>query len=262
MLSRSTRLLLSAVQLVPFRQQLPLRAASRGARCSRVVMAGESTVSLFYERPLRAFLSNPRRKEQVELPADQPFDALRDAVHERLDARFPLELKHGRRVMGSDEDLRHVLELTKAKDVEVMIRVAAATDAELPPPPPPPPSLAPLSGPQQMLSFFKFSPLSADERSAVQAQLKQMLMRLGARGTVYLAPEVCPLGQPRPNPPRGLPTRELPHVAGLTAQLCSPSPNPNLNPNLNSNQANSAASSGSYSPPPPPMCRAAKPRPA
>ena len=85
MLSRSTRLLLSAVQLVPFRQQLPLRAASRGARCSRVVMAGESTVSLFYERPLRAFLSNgARRKEQVELPADQPFDALQDAVHETI----------------------------------------------------------------------------------------------------------------------------------------------------------------------------------
>ena len=199
MLSRSTRLLLSAVQLVPFRQQLPLRAASRGARCSRVVMAGESTVSLFYERPLRAFLSNgARRKEQVELPADQPFDALRDAVHERLDARFPLELKHGRRVMGSDEDLRFVLELTKSKDVEIMIRVAAAPDAELPPPPPPPPSLAPVTGPQQMLSFFKFSPLSPDERPVLQAQLRQMLTRLGARGTVYLAPEVRPLRQPAP----------------------------------------------------------------
>merc|ERR1719469_580659 len=151
--SRSARLLLSAVQLVPFRQPV-----ARGARCSRVVMAGESTVSLFFERPLRAFLSDgARRKEQVALPADQPFGALRDAVHERLDARFPLELKHGRRVMASDEDLHFVLELTKSKDVEVMIRVAAAPDAELPPPPPPP-SLAPVSGPQQMLSFFQFPP--------------------------------------------------------------------------------------------------------
>lgn len=162
-------------------------------------MAGESTVSLFYERPLRVFLSNgARRKEQVELPADQPFDALRDAVHERLDARFPLELKHGRRVMGSDEDLRFVLELTKSKDVDIMIRVAAAPDAELPPTPPLPPSLAPVSGPQQMLSFFKFSPLSPDERPVLQAQLRQMLTRLGARGTVYLAPE------------------------GMNAQLCVP----------------------------------------
>ena len=214
MLSRC-RLLLSAVQLVPFRQQLPLRVASRGARCSRVVMAGESTVSLFYERPLRAFLSNSaRRKEQVELPADQPFDALQDAVHERLDARFPLELRHGRRVMGSDEDLRFVLELTKSKDVEIMIRVAAAPDAELPPPPPPPPSLAPVSGPQQMLSFFKFSPLSPDERPVLQAQLMQILTRLGARGTVYLAPEVRSLRPPAPNPRPVVPTREPPHVTG------------------------------------------------
>ena len=234
MLSRSTRLLLSAVQLVPFRQQLPLRAASRGARCSRVVMAGESTVSLFYERPLRVFLSNgARRKEQVELPADQPFDALRDAVHERLDARFPLELKHGRRVMGSDEDLRFVLELTKSKDVDIMIRVAAAPDAELPPTPPLPPSLAPVSGPQQMLSFFKFSPLSPDERPVLQAQLRQMLTRLGARGTVYLAPEAHPLRQPAPTRDAFSRRASRPMWQGLNAQLCSPNPNPNPNKGLN-----------------------------
>ena len=234
MLSRSTRLLLSAVQLVPFRQQLPLRAASRGARCSRVVMAGESTVSLFYERPLRVFLSNgARRKEQVELPADQPFDALRDAVHERLDARFPLELKHGRRVMGSDEDLRFVLELTKSKDVDIMIRVAAAPDAELPPTPPLPPSLAPVSGPQQMLSFFKFSPLSPDERPVLQAQLRQMLTRLGARGTVYLAPEAHPLRQPAPTRDAFSRRASRPMWQGLNAQLCSPNPNPNPNQGLN-----------------------------
>ena len=197
-------------------------------------MAGESTVSLFYERPLRVFLSNgARRKEQVELPADQPFDALRDAVHERLDARFPLELKHGRRVMGSDEDLRFVLELTKSKDVDIMIRVAAAPDAELPPTPPLPPSLAPVSGPQQMLSFFKFSPLSPDERPVLQAQLRQMLTRLGARGTVYLAPEAHPLRQPAPTRDAFSRRASRPMWQGLNAQLCSPNPNPNPNKGLN-----------------------------
>ena len=66
---------------------------------ARAVMtaSGDTEVSLFYERPLRDFLSGgSRRKERLSLPSDQPFETLRHAVYKRLDADVPLELKHAK----------------------------------------------------------------------------------------------------------------------------------------------------------------------
>lgn len=209
--SRSARLLLSAAQLVRPLLVPPSSVVPRGMMmrwsAARAVMtaSGDTEVSLFYERPLRDFLSGgSRRKERLSLPSDQPFETLRQAVYKRLDADVPLELKHGKRVMSSDDDLRAVLTLTQSRDVEVMIRVAAAPGAELPPPPPPPPSLPPVSGPMQMLSFFQFRAFPPHELSPLQARLEETLRQLNARGTVYLAPEVsrARLG-PAPTMPPG-----------------------------------------------------------
>ena len=47
----------------------------------------------------------------------------------------------------------------------------------------------PVPGPQQMLSFFRFSAVPARELPLLRFRLSALLGRLRARGTVYLAPE-------------------------------------------------------------------------
>ena len=89
--TRSARLLLSAAQLVRPLLVPPSSLVPRGMMMrwsvARAVMtaSGDTEVSLFYERPLRDFLSGgSRSKERLSLPSDQPFPPWRHQSFNRL----------------------------------------------------------------------------------------------------------------------------------------------------------------------------------
>ena len=198
--------LLPSLLLLPFRPLLPTRhAVPRDHRLPWVVMgtgggsppaAGQAQVSLFFERPVRGFLrGGARRKDTLSLPTDAPLEHLLRDVREQLDERgtFALRVSHGRRPMETDEDLRSVLAASDSRGVDVLLKVAPAPGAELPPPPPSPQPLdggePRPAGPQQMVSFFRFAPLPPSELPLLRFRMLQMLGRLHALGSVYVAAE-------------------------------------------------------------------------
>lgn len=199
--------LLPSLLLLPFRPLPTRHAVPRDHRLPSVLMgvggggsspvtAGHAQVSLFFERPLRGFLQGgARRKDTLSLPTDAPLEHLLRGVREQLDERgtFELKVSHGRRPMETDEDLRSVLAASDLRGVDVLLKVAPARGVELPPPPPSPEPLdcgvpRPV-GPQQMVSFFRFSPLPPSELPLLRFRMLQMLGRLHVLGSVYVATE-------------------------------------------------------------------------
>jgi hypothetical protein len=173
-----------------------------------------AAVRLLYARPLHPLLQPSRRTEVLELPPDGPLSSLHAALASRLPdgVAVPADvfLSHGRRRIESDGELAEVLQVALARGVEPHLRVqtsdelgaavaaaaaaaaqsaaaqsvaqaaaeaAAADAAEL------------SAGPKQLLSFFFFSDIGDGRLPVLKLQLQQILSRLGARGSVYVASE-------------------------------------------------------------------------
>lgn len=175
--------------------------------CSSVG-AASSTISLFFERPIRALLTTagPRRKIELDLTSGgRPLQSVQAALEERLppEAVSIVALRHGKRLVSSDEDLRTVLGLTQRAGASLQLRVTATEGAEsaleaLAPPPGAGEGLqhagaaaAVAHEPHQMLSFYQFCtpPLAEGRLPLLRLSFLAALGDAAALGSVYLARE-------------------------------------------------------------------------
>ena len=193
----------------PWRAAIPPQCAVRGV----------SSLNLFFERPVRSLLNadGPRRKELLELPeSEPPLQAVRAALRRRMpdEALDIVTIRHGKRPVETDDDLRAVLDRARQAGhdgtIELSVVPADGTELEEQPPAPDgrrgPISAADASAvaaaalgeatakalaaePHQMLSFYRFCSLEAGRLPLLELSLTRMLAEVGARGTVYLAEE-------------------------------------------------------------------------
>jgi len=190
---------------MPFSSIVPGIRRCSISSCERELAA----VRLQYSRPVRALLQPARRSDLLQLERDRTLASL----HAALSARLPRNVAvptdvffvHGRRKIESDTDLAEVLSSAAAHGHGPLLRVetsdaleaaiaaaaveaaaavataaAAASAAEAA-------ELA--AGPKQLLTFYTFCEVSEGRLPLLLLQLQQALSRLGARGSVYVAPE-------------------------------------------------------------------------
>ena len=155
-----------------------------------------TTVSLRFDRSIRHLLQ-PSRKT-ITLTIEQQAPSSLQALHAALrthgvgegEAQHLL-LQHGKRPIMSDADLDEILGHTLARGVEPTLRVTPLDVEALPAAPVPTqsPPEPPADAILRLVSFFRFVPLDAPARAALQEELYALLERLRARGSVYLAAE-------------------------------------------------------------------------
>lgn len=154
-----------------------------------------ATVSLKFDRSIRHLLQPYRKSLTLTIEREAPplralSEALRTHGVAETDAQHLL-LHHGKRAIDSDAELDDLLGRTLAQGVEPTLRVTPRDLDALPSPPstvsapPEPPADASL----RLVSFFRFVPLDATTREGLQAELYNVLERLHARGSVYIAAE-------------------------------------------------------------------------
>jgi hypothetical protein len=163
--------------------------------CGTPSGGASTSLSIHFERPVRPYLSRPGRKQVIEVPSSASLDNLRAALAPRLTVDPALfRLFHGKREIASDADLRQLLSIAAERSVEPQLRVAEPEDVILPPVDaetgaPPPPGMP--TETLQMISFFAFHPTAAstEEVEALVHRLDELLVQLGALGTIYVACE-------------------------------------------------------------------------
>ena len=154
-----------------------------------------TSLSIHFERAVRPYLSRPGRKQVIVVPSSASLDNLRAALAPRLTVDPALfRLFHGKREIASDADLRQLLSIAAERSVEPQLRVAEPEDVILPPVDaetgaPPPPAMP--TETLQMISFFAFHPTAAstEEVEALVHRFEELLVQLGALGTIYVACE-------------------------------------------------------------------------
>ncbi|KAL3921087.1 MAG: hypothetical protein SGPRY_005023 [Prymnesium sp.] len=137
-LSPSMRLL-SRYGFLLLSPHAPLRTSIHPL-CSSVQKA---SLNLFIERPVRALLddSGPRRKiENVPLTeSDSPLQSVRSALLRRMpeEALNAISVRHGKRPIETDDDLRRVLSLGMKAGHTIQLAIAPADGVEISRLPPP-----------------------------------------------------------------------------------------------------------------------------
>jgi hypothetical protein len=155
-------------------------------------------LSVHFERPVRRWLTKPGSTHRISVPAEASLDELRSLLAPSLAADpEAFRLLHGKRLITTDHELKAVLDVAQAREVEPQLRVAPPIDEdELPPPPAEAVGRARWPAPAvdegerlQMLSFFTFHPTEACEQavSKLVAEIDEALEGAGALGSVYVA---------------------------------------------------------------------------
>jgi hypothetical protein len=161
--------------------------------------AAKQPVHLLVDAPVRHLLE-PRKKQLTlkisaasALEGLQPLRALRSELARHCQYEGQLLFKHGRRSIDTDAQLTSVLKETARHGATPTLRLLARDGATLPPPTtgeePPAAQLPSGMGPVRLVSFFKFRALDADQRVCMKEEIKALLVRVGARGSVYVASE-------------------------------------------------------------------------
>ena len=163
-------------------------------------------LGLLFERNIRVLLKNvgPRERIRIGLPCgSKPLQEVQALLRQRLpeEAMGLIGLRHGKRFLATDDDIRYVLHRTQEASSFPVLRVSAAEGCEeaIEALAPEKASERPVASvvttgafvnqPHQMLSFYCFCQIPERRLSLLEQSLSLALQEAAALGTVYLASE-------------------------------------------------------------------------